>query len=91
LSNGISNTSLNLGFPVIDYNINVAVFNPDGTVYRPDDSKAKNSIIILILATTIPITLVIFGVVTLVCLRRMRSKIHSHDILGMHSSQMDIS
>jgi hypothetical protein len=46
---------------------------------------------IVILATVIPGGIVLIAAVVFICLRRMRSKIYSHEILGMQSSQMDIS
>lgn len=91
LSSGLSNSSLSLGFPIVDYSMNVVVFNPDGTVYTASSNDDKGSSMTIILATTVPAVLIVVAIVAFVCLRRMRSKIHSHDIIGMHSSQIDIS
>jgi hypothetical protein len=89
LSSGIANSSLSFGYPVTTYTVSAVVFNPDGTIYSP--SNGQNSNTVLILATVIPAGIIIIAVTVWVCLRRLRSKIYSHEILGLQSSQMDIT
>lgn len=35
LSTGLTNSSLDVGYPIISHDVSVAVFNPDGSVYNP--------------------------------------------------------
>lgn len=89
ISSGLSNSSLTVGFPVITYDTSVVVFNADGTVYTPSSKSSQSYFIILV--TVVPISFVIIGVVVFICIRRMRSKIYTHEVLGMNSSQVDIT
>ena len=89
ISSGLSNSSLTVGFPVITSDTSVVVFNADGTVYTPSANSSKSNFIILV--TAVPIAFVIIGVIAFICIRRMRSKIYTHEVLGMHSSQVDIT
>lgn len=89
LSTGLTSSSLNVGYPVISHDVSVAVFNADGTVYTPTSTEEKNNMIILV--TVIPISVIIVAVIGWICVRRMRSKIYTHEILGVQSSQIEIT
>lgn len=41
LSSGLTNSSLDVGYPIINHDITVGVFNADGSVYSPS-SKTTN-------------------------------------------------
>lgn len=91
ISSGLSTSNLIVGFPVITYDTSVVVFNADGTVYTPSSSSKSSQSYFTVLVTVVPISFVIIGVVVFICVRRMRSKIYTHEVLGMNSSQVDIT
>lgn len=45
----------------------------------------------MIIAIVIPISVIVIGAVIWFCVRRMRSKIYTHEMLGIQSSQIDIT
>ena len=92
LSSAIKSEAVSLGFPVIDHSITPVIYNPDGTLYSPEQEKnsEKNNLTIII-AIVIPISVIVIGAVVWFCVRRMRSKIYTHEMLGIQSSQIDIT
>ena len=91
VSSGISSNTVNLGFPVIDHSVSSVIYNPDGTLYSPESENPEDNNLTTILAIVIPISVVVIGAVVWFCIRRMRSKIYTHEMLGIQSSQIDIT
>lgn len=89
-STGVSSQSVSLGFDVIDHSVSTVIYNPDGTLYSPDEENSDSKLT-MIIAIVVPISVVFVAAVAWFCIRRMRSKIYTHEMLGIQSSQIDIT
>ena len=91
LSTGINTAAVSFGFPVIDHSVSSVIYNPDGTLYSPEQDQPEKNNLTMIIAIVIPISVIVIGAVVWFCVRRMRSKIYTHEMLGIQSSQIDIT